>query len=73
MTEPKLIATLKLVALMCAALLLWNGVPAPRWAAGLETASFRLSLSMNADTVRFRTGAFVSGQSGLSILFESPR
>ncbi len=73
MTEPKLIATLKLVALMSAALLLWNGIPAPRWAAGLETASFRLSLSMNADTVRFRTGAFETGQSRLSFMFESGR
>lgn len=67
----KIIAVLKLAALLCAALLLGNAIPAQRWAAGIETASFRLSLSLNADAVRFRTAAFESGQSGLSVIFEA--
>ncbi len=74
MPEPQPINRLKLVALLCAALLLvLSLVPGPRWVAAMETASFRLSLSVNSEPVRFRTGSFDSGQSGLSLIFERRR
>ncbi|HVF93672.1 MAG TPA: hypothetical protein VM900_05100 [Sphingomonas sp.] len=63
MTEPRMNATMRLTALICAAILMWSAMPAPRWAASLETASFRLSLSIDAGSVRLRTGASGTGQS----------
>lgn len=73
MTEPEPITKLRLVALFCAAFLLLNVLSGPRWAAAVETGSFRLSLSMSSNTVRFRTGAFETGQSGLNLIFERRR
>lgn len=72
MSDPKMFARMKLVALLFAALLLWTG-PTRHWAAGLETASFRLSLSVGADAVRFRTVAFDSGQPGWRMIVEGRR
>lgn len=73
MTEPEPIKKLKLVALICAAILLLNIVSGRQWVAAMETASFRLSLSLTSDTVQFRTGASDSGRSGLNLIFERRR
>lgn len=73
MTQPEPINKLKLAALVCAALLLLNLVSGRRWVAAIETASFHLSLSLNGDPVRFRTGSSDSGQFGLSLIFENRR
>ena len=74
MTDPEPINKLKLAALLCAALVLVISlVPGPRWVAAMETASFRLSLSVNSEPVRFRTVPFDSEQSRLSLNFERRR
>ena len=72
-TDLKTSALIRLVALLCAVLLVWAATPAPRWAASIETASFRLSLTIDAETVRLRTGAFDSGQERARTLFELRR
>jgi hypothetical protein len=68
MTDPKKTATMRLLALVGMVLLVWSVTPAPRWAASIEIASFRLSLSGEGATVRLRTGVFDSGQSGFALL-----
>lgn len=73
MNQPEPINKLKLAALICAALLLLNVVSGRHWGAAVETASFRLSLSLTSDTVRFRTGSSDSGQLGLNLIFENRR
>jgi hypothetical protein len=73
MNQPEPINKLKLAALICAALLLLNVVSGRHWVAAVETASFRLSLSLTSDTVRFRTGSSDSGQLGLNLIFENRR
>lgn len=73
MNQPEPINKLKLAALICAALLLLNVVSGQNWVAAVETASFRLSLSLSSDTVRFRTGPSDYGQLGLNLIFENRR
>jgi hypothetical protein len=68
MNDPKNTATMRLLALVGMVLLAWSVTPAPRWAASIEIASFRLSLSGEGATVRLRTGVFDSGQSGFALL-----
>jgi hypothetical protein len=73
MTEPEPIKKLKLVVLVCAAILLLNIASGRTWVAAMETASFRLSLSLTGDTVRFRTGSSDTGRSGFKFVFERRR